>query len=86
MEITCFLWTAHAELRLTQRGLGRIEVEEIVRERPEARESNFGHADWRVYGRRLDGGWCAVICDHPIDKDEDTVRIVSVWTLKGDRL
>lgn len=55
MEIERFLWTTHAELRLSERGLTRFEVEEAIQEGHEVREANRGDADWRVYSVRPDG-------------------------------
>jgi hypothetical protein len=50
VEIERFIWTDHAELRRSDRGLGRLEVEEVVRDSHQFREVNRGDADWRVYG------------------------------------
>lgn len=82
MEIERFVWTDHAELRLRDRGLTRLEVEEAIREAHEVREANQGDADWRVYGVRPDGCRFAVIYDNPSRGDARTARVVSVWPLR----
>lgn len=82
MEIERFIWTDHAELRLSDRGLSRLEVEEVVRDGHQFREVNRGDADWRVYGTRSDGRRFAVIYDHPALDDLGLARIVSIWPLR----
>lgn len=84
MAIERFVWTDHAELRLGERGLTRSEVEETVREGHPIREVNRGDADWRVYGVRSDGCNFAVVYDNPVRGDAASVRVVSVWPLRGD--
>jgi hypothetical protein len=77
-----FIWTDHAELRLGQRGLARIEVEEAIREGHEIRESNRGDAAWRVEGVRADGRKFVVLYDNPARGDEGAARVVSAWALR----
>ena len=83
MEIERFIWTDHAELRLGDRGLSSLEVEEVVREGQQIREVNRGDADWRVHGTRSDGRRFAVIYDHPALGDPGLARIVSTWPLRN---
>lgn len=83
MKIERFIWTDHAELRLSDRGLSRLEVEEVVRDGHQFREVNCGDADWRVYGTRSDGRRFAVIYDHPALDDLGQARIVSIWPLRN---
>jgi hypothetical protein len=78
-----FIWTDHADLRLGQRGLARIEVEDVIREGHENRESNQGDAAWRLEGVRADGRKFVVIYDNPALGDEGAARVVSVWPLRG---
>jgi hypothetical protein len=82
MSIERFIWTEHADLRLSDRGLSRREVEAAVRFGHPLREVNRGDADWRVHGTRSDGRQFAVIYDHPALNDSCTARIVSVWPLR----
>lgn len=82
MAIERFVWTEHAESRLSERGLTRFEVEEVVREGHGSREVNKGDATWRVHGERSDGRRFAVIYDHPALGDPALARIVSVWPLR----
>jgi hypothetical protein len=82
VEIERFIWTDHAELRLSDRGLSQAEVEAAVRFGHQFREVNRGDADWRVHGTRSDGRQFAVIYDHPVLDDVGMARIVSVWPLR----
>ena len=79
MTIDRFAWTAHAEMRLRQRGLARESVELALRERHANREINRGPADWRI-----EAGHFVVIYDHPDRGDPRTVRIVSVWAKRQE--
>jgi hypothetical protein len=83
VAIERFIWTDHAEQRLSERGLARPEVERAISEQHDTREVNQGEADWRLYGTRADGRGFAVIYDYPVGGDESAVRIVSVWTLRA---
>ena len=74
MPIKRFTWTFHAEDRLPQRGLTRVQVERAVRELHPLRETNDGEAEWRI-----DAGRFVVVYDHPAGGDIDAVRIVSAW-------
>ena len=82
MAFERFIWTDHAEQRLSERGLARVEVERAIDDGHEAREANHGEADWRIYGTRADGQDFAVIYDCPVGGDENAARIVSVWTVR----
>lgn len=78
-----FLWTSHAETRLTERDLSRQEVELAVRlgqGRP-----NPGAADWRVSGVCANGLRFLAVYDCPARGDSRTARIVSVWTVDESR-
>lgn len=79
VAIEHFTWTAHAQLRLAQRLLDRLEVEQAIREGHDAREVNDGRAQWLVRGETAAGPGFEVIYDHPHGDDVETVRIVSVW-------
>jgi len=79
MTIEHFTWTAHAQLRLAQRHLDRLEVEQAIREGHDAREVNDGRAQWLVRSETAAGAVFEVIYDHPHGDDIETVRIVSVW-------
>jgi len=61
MAIEHFIWTAHAQLRLGQRHLDRLEVEQAIRERHDAREVNDGRAQWLVRGETAAGAVFEVI-------------------------
>jgi hypothetical protein len=50
VAIKGFIWTDHAEQRLSERGLACAEVERAIGDGHEAREANRGEADWRVHG------------------------------------
>jgi len=82
VSIERFVWTEHAQSRLSERGLTRFEVEGVVREGHGSREVNKGDASWRVHGERSDGRRFAVIYDHPAMGDPALARIVSVWPLR----
>jgi hypothetical protein len=80
-----FDWTDHAERRARQRKFDRILVEMTVRLGHDARSRNDGRADWLVRGQRLDGRVFEVVYDHPVGRDLNRVRLVSVWQLEeGD--
>ncbi|HZV75950.1 MAG TPA: DUF4258 domain-containing protein [Conexibacter sp.] len=81
MAIEHFTWTAHAQLRLAQRHLDRLEVERAIREGHDAREVNDGRAQWLVRGTTETGAPFEVIHDHPHGDDIETVRIVSMWRI-----
>jgi len=83
MAIKGFIWTAHAELRLGDRGLGHLDIEQVIRENPRLWIANQGDADWRVEGTRPDERRFIAIFDHPALGDPALVRIVSVWTLRN---
>ena len=83
MGIERFFWTDHAELRLGQRGLTKIDIEEAIREGHANRESNHGDAAWRVEGVRADSCRFVVVYDNPALGDEGAARIVSAWPLRG---
>jgi hypothetical protein len=74
VSINRFIWTIHAEERLSQRGLTRVRVERAVRELHPIREANEGEAEWRVDASRF-----VVVYDHSHGKDIDAVRIISAW-------
>jgi Domain of unknown function (DUF4258) len=82
MAIEHFTWTTHAQLRLAQRHLDRLDVEQAIREGHDARAVNDGRAQWLVRSVTAAGADFAVIYDHPHGDDIETVRIVSVWRLK----
>lgn len=48
MSIETFIWTDHALLRLSQRRLERLDVEEAIRASHDERKANDGQADWLV--------------------------------------
>jgi hypothetical protein len=80
MTIERFVWTIHAEERLSERGVTRDAVERAIREGHPVQEPNDGEADWRV-----DAGRFVVVYDHPHGEDIDAVRIVSVWSKRRRR-
>ncbi|HYV15457.1 MAG TPA: DUF4258 domain-containing protein [Conexibacter sp.] len=81
MAIEHYVWTDHAQLRLGQRHLDRLEIEHAISEGHDAREVNDGRAQWLVRGTTADGTTFEAIYDHPHGGDVETVRIVSVWRL-----
>jgi Domain of unknown function (DUF4258) len=83
MKIERFLWTEHALERLDERRLTREDVERAIRGGHGDRQINSGSANWRVHGSRSDGKRFAAIYDSPVDGDAGSVRIVSVWPLRG---
>jgi hypothetical protein len=85
MPIERFIWTEHAEQRLAERGLTRVDVERAIREGHDARRINTGDADWRVHGIRPDEREFEVVYDHPIGGDRTAARIVSAWPLRKPR-
>jgi Domain of unknown function (DUF4258) len=80
MAIERFVWTMHAEERLSERGITRDAVELAIREGHPVHETNEGAADWRV-----DVGRFVVVYDHPHGDDINAVRIISVWSKRRRR-
>lgn len=80
MPIKRFTWTFHAEDRLPERGLTRVQVERAVRELHPLREINDEEAQWRI-----DAGRFVVVYDHPAGEDIHAVRIVSAWAKRRRR-
>jgi hypothetical protein len=81
VAIERFDWTSHALLRLNQRQLTRFEVERAIRDEHDARLVNEGQADWLVEGITEAGVRFGAIYDHPVDRNETIVRVVSAWRL-----
>jgi Domain of unknown function (DUF4258) len=81
MGIERFIWTAHAELRRTQRRLDAEAIEEAIQEGHADRKVNEGRAQWIIEGSTADGVRFEAIYDHPHGDDEEAARIVSVWHL-----
>ena len=50
VSVETFIWTDHALLRLSQRRLDRLDVEEAIRINHDERRVNDGQADWLVHG------------------------------------
>ena len=70
-------------LRLSQRRLERVDVEEVIRANHDERKANDGQADWLVRAMTPLGPWIEAIYDYPVGDDEETVRIVSAWRLES---
>lgn len=85
MAIERFQWTHHAEQRLGERRLTRVEVEQAIRDRHGDRQINAGSADWLVHGVRSDGKSFGVVYDNPVKGDPGSARIVSVWPLRREK-
>jgi predicted fused transcriptional regulator/phosphomethylpyrimidine kinase len=79
VEIGRFVWTEHARMRLTQRGLDTADVEQAISSGHAERDVNDGRAEWVISGVLADGTPFEAIYDHPHGGDEVAVRIVSVW-------
>jgi hypothetical protein len=77
-----FVWTDHAFLRLSQRRLDRLDVEEAIRVNHDERSPNDGKADWLIRAITPLGARIEAIYDHPVSDDEATVRVVSVWRVE----
>jgi Domain of unknown function (DUF4258) len=69
-----FIWTEHAESRAAERGLSRFDIETVIREGHRSREINPGHGDWRIYGSSADGKQFAVVYDHPVLANEESLE------------
>jgi hypothetical protein len=76
-----FIWTAHAEDRLSERGLTRTAVEQAIRENHWMRETNDGAADWPV-----DTGRFVAVYDHSDAAGAITISVVSVWAKRRRHL
>jgi hypothetical protein len=76
-----FVWTEHAEDRLSERGLTRTAIEQAIREGHWIREANDGAADWRVATAKF-----VVVYDHSEVADTNTVCVVSVWAKRRKHL
>jgi hypothetical protein len=83
VAIERFIWTLHAEDRAAERGLSRLDVEEVVRDGHRTRQANEGLGDWRVYGTRSDGQLFAVVYDQPALEDDELARIVTIWRVRN---
>lgn len=81
MDIERFAWTEHARMRLAQRGLDALDVEQAIKKGHAEREVNDGRAQWLVSGELDDGTPFEAVYDHPHGDDDGAVRIVSVWRL-----
>lgn len=79
VAIEDFVWTAHALLRLDERHLSRVEIEQAIREGQDGQQSNDGQADWLIAGITASGVPFEAVYDHPVGNDETTARIVSAW-------
>jgi hypothetical protein len=76
-----FAWTDHAEMRVRERGLIRVELEQMIEERHGERVINRGRAQWRIVGPTANGATVVVVYDHPHRDDDAAARIVSAWPL-----
>jgi hypothetical protein len=74
-----FLWTSHAQVRLSERDLNRDEVELAVR--LGEGQPDRGAGDWRAAGVCANGLRFVVVYDWPAHADPGTARIVSVWSV-----
>jgi Domain of unknown function (DUF4258) len=83
VSIGTFIWTDHALLRLSQRRLDRVDVEDAIRTNHDERKANDGQADWLVRAMTPQGTRIEAIYDHPVGNDEATVRIVSAWRVES---
>lgn len=79
VSVETFIWTDHALLRLSQRRLDRLDVEEAIRTNHDERKANHGQADWLVRAITPLGVRIEAIYDHPVGNDEATIRVVSSW-------
>lgn len=83
MPLRNIIWTEHAEMRVAERGLSRLEVEHALRNGHRTRQINKGEADWRVQGAtREDGDRFIVIYDWPVKGGREAARVVSAWRLR----
>ena len=71
MPIEHFVWTDHAEIRLSERGLTHSDVEHAIRNGHDTRQVNDGPAEWRTHGKTPDGQSFVVIYDSPVHDDSD---------------
>jgi hypothetical protein len=76
-----FIWTVHAEGRLRERLLDRVEIEQAIRTGHRTPRINRGQADWIAHGVCVDGRRFLVAYDHPHRDDRTTARVVTVWDL-----
>jgi hypothetical protein len=83
VSVETFIWTSHALLRLSQRRLDRLDVEEAIRANHDDRERNDGRADWLIRAMTPLGVRIEAIYDHPVDSDEATIRVVSAWRVES---
>jgi Domain of unknown function (DUF4258) len=79
MLVETFIWTNHALLRLSQRRLDRLDVEEAIRANHDERKANDGQADWLIRAITPLGVRIEAIYDHPVGSYEATIRVVSAW-------
>jgi hypothetical protein len=82
VSVETFIWTHHALLRLSQRRLDRLDVEEAIRANHDERKANDGRADWLIRAMTPLGVRIEAIYDHPAGDDEATIRVVSAWRLE----
>jgi hypothetical protein len=82
VSVDTFIWTNHALLRLSQRRLDRLDVEEAIRANHDEREDNDGRADWLIRAMTPLGVRIEAIYDHPVGDDDATIRVVSAWRME----
>jgi hypothetical protein len=68
-------------VRLGERRLDALEVEEAIKAGHADRETDDGRAEWLVGGVTADGTTFEAIYAHPHGEDDAAVRIVSVWRI-----
>jgi hypothetical protein len=83
VSVETFIWTNHALLRLSQRRLDRVDVEEAIRANHDERKANDGRADWLIRVMTPLGVRIEAIYDHPVGDDDATIRVVSAWRLEN---
>jgi hypothetical protein len=83
VSVETFIWTNHALLRLSERRLDRLDVEEAIRASHDERKANDGRADWLIGAITPLGVRIEAIYDHPVGDDEATIRVVSAWRLEN---
>jgi hypothetical protein len=73
MSVETFIWTNHALVRLSQRRLDRLDVEEAIRANHDERKANDGRADWLIRAMTPLGVRIEAIYDHPVSDGEATI-------------
>jgi hypothetical protein len=73
-EPRIIVWSDHALTKAQLLGIARVDVENAILDGHQPRTRNTGAADWLLAHGRL-----AIAYSHPVDGDELTALVVTLW-------